>query len=190
MSLDERKRNKKNKKKNRLIFRSAVLAILLGAVIFALVNNLQQDNNIYRAGDQAPDFKLEQVSENNDLETIQLSELQGKGVMLNFWGTWCEPCKDEMPYMEELYPKYKDEIEIVAVSLDATELVIHRFIDSYGLSFPIPHDATGEVKDLYKIGPIPSTFFIDPEGEIVEVVEGALSLESLEGHLQEIRPAS
>ncbi|GAB3791696.1 thiol-disulfide oxidoreductase ResA [Virgibacillus kimchii] len=190
MSLEERKRKKKNKKRNRLIFRSAVLAVLLGAIIFALVNNLQQDHNIYRVGDQAPDFKLQQISENNDLEYIQLSDLQGKGVMLNFWGTWCEPCKDEMPYMEELYPKYQDEIEIVAVSLDATELVIHRFIDSFDLSFPIPHDTTGEVKDLYKIGPIPSTFFINPEGEIVEVVEGALTLESLEAHLQEIRPVS
>src|SRR5690625_1959064 len=190
MSLDERKKRKKGKKRNRLIFRTVILGIMLAAVIFALVNNLQQDNTIYRAGDQAPDFKLQQVNEYNDLEYIQLSELQGKGVMLNFWGTWCEPCKDEMPYMEELYPKYIDEIEIVAVSLDATELVIHRFIDDFGLTFPIPHDVSGEVKDLYKVGPIPSTFFIDPEGEIVEVVEGALSLESLEGHFQTIRPAS
>lgn len=190
MSLDEAKKNKKSKKRNRLIFRTAILAVMLVAVIFALVNNLQQDNYIYRAGDQAPDFTLQQVNEYNDLEYIQLSELQGKGVMLNFWGTWCEPCKDEMPYMEELYPKYQDEIEIVAVSLDATELVIHRFIDDFGLTFPIPHDVSGEVKDLYKIGPIPTTFFIDPEGEIVDVVEGALSLESLEGHLQNIRPAS
>ncbi|MBP1969645.1 peroxiredoxin [Virgibacillus natechei] len=189
MSLDQIKKKKKNKKRNRLIFRSAILAVLLVAVVFALVSNFQQDNTIYSAGDEAPDFELEQVNENNEVETIQLSELEGKGVMLNFWGTWCEPCKDEMPYMEELYPEYKDKgVEIVAVSLDATTLVIDRFIDDFGLTFPIPHDTTGEIMDLYKVGPIPSTFFINPNGEIEEVVNGALTLERLEGHLQDIQP--
>ncbi|GLO65082.1 redoxin domain-containing protein [Oceanobacillus kimchii] len=78
-----------------------------------------------------PDFQLQQVNANNELETVQLSDLRRKGVMLNFWGTWCEPCKDEMPYMQDLYPEYKDKgIEIVAVSLDAMEIVVNRFIDN------------------------------------------------------------
>ncbi|PAV29533.1 thiol-disulfide oxidoreductase [Virgibacillus profundi] len=189
MSLDQIRKNKKNKKRNRLIFRSVILAVMLVAVVFAVVSNLQKDNTIYRAGDPAPDFKLQQISKNNELETIQLSDLEGKGVMLNFWGTWCKPCEAEMPYMQDLYPEYKEKgIEIVAVSLDATELVVHRFIDEYDLTFPIPHDKTGEVKDLYKVGPIPSTFFINPDGEIEEVVEGALSLERLEGYFQDIQP--
>lgn len=109
--------------------------------------------------------------------------------MLNFWGTWCKPCEREMPYMQELYGEYKDKgIEIVAVSLDSTELVVDRFVDRHNLTFPVPHDTTEEVRDLYKVGPLPSTFFINPDGEIVEYVEGALTLESLEGHLQNILP--
>ena len=72
--------------------------------------------------------------------------------MLNFWGTWCKPCEKEMPYMEKLYPKYKEQgVEIVAVSLDSTELVVHRFIDKYDLTFPIPHDKDSQVRDLYKV---------------------------------------
>lgn len=189
MNLEQKKQKKKNKKRNRLIFRSAILLVLLGAVIFALVSNLQADNTVYRVGDQAPDFQLTQINKNNEAEIVKLSDLRGKGVMLNFWATWCKPCEAEMPYMQELYPKYEElGIEIVAVSLDSTELVVDRFIDKYDLTFPIPHDTKGEIRDLYKVGPLPSTFFINSEGEIVEFVSGALSLESLEGYFEDILP--
>src|SRR5690625_1285490 len=108
MSLEQAKRNKKNKKRNRLIFRTSILAVLFGAIIFALVSNLQADNAVYGEGDVATDFKLKQINQNNELGTIQPSDYEGKGIMLNFWGNWCKPCEDEMPYMEELYPKYKE----------------------------------------------------------------------------------
>ncbi|MBP2077819.1 thiol-disulfide oxidoreductase ResA [Oceanobacillus polygoni] len=189
MSLDQIKKSKQKKKRNRFIFRTVILGVLVAAVVFALVSNLQKDNTIYKVGDKAPDFMLQQINNNHDVETVQLSELEGKGVMLNFWATWCKPCKEEMPYMQELYPEYKDKgIEIVAVSLDGTELVVDRFIGDYNLTFPIPHDKTSEVRDLYKVGPLPSTFFINPDGEIQEIVSGALSLERLEGYLQAIQP--
>ena len=188
MSLGNANNNKHNKKKKRLIFRSAILAVLVAAVVFALVTNLSKDKEVYKVGDQAPDFQLAQINENNELESIRLSDLEGKGVMLNFWATYCKPCEAEMPYMESLYPEYKDDVEIVAVNLDANELVIHQFIDKYDLTFPVVHDTTSEVMDLYKVGPIPSTYFINPEGEIVDIVMGALTLETLEGHFQEIQP--
>ncbi|TQS74447.1 thiol-disulfide oxidoreductase ResA [Ornithinibacillus gellani] len=189
MSLDQVRKDKKNKKRNRFIFRTIILAVLLAAVIFALVSNFQKDKSIYGVGDEAPDFQLTQVNKNNETETIRLSELRGKGVMLNFWATFCKPCEKEMPFMQELYPEYKEKgIEIVAVSLDATQLVIDNFIEKYGLTFPIPHDKSDRVRELYKIGPIPSTFFISPEGKIVDKVEGALTLEKLEDYLQKIEP--
>lgn len=188
MSLEEAKKKKQGKMKQRYIFRSITLAILLGAIIFALVTNLKEDNEIYRTGDEAPDFELMQVNKNNETELIRLSELEGKGIMLNFWATYCAPCEAEMPFMESLYPEYEDEIEIVAVSLDNTELVIDKFIDKYNLTFPVVHDSSSDVMDLYKVGPIPSTFFINPEGEIVDTVAGALTLEALEDHFKEILP--
>lgn len=188
MSLEEAKKKKQGKMKKRYIYRSAVLAVLLGAVIYALVMNLKEDKEIYQEGDEAPDFELTQINENNEEEVIRLSELKGKGVMLNFWATYCAPCEAEMPFMESLYPEYEDDIEIVAVSLDGGELVIQRFIDKYDLSFPVVHDTDSDVLDLYSVGPIPTTFFINPEGEIVEEVAGALTLEKLEGHFNEILP--
>src|SRR5699024_9231261 len=156
---------------------------------FALISNLKSDNTVYKEGDAAPDFELEQISENNEMESVKLSDFEGKGVMLNFWGTFCKPCKKEMPFMEKLYPEYKEKgIEILAVSLDSTELVVDNFLDEYGITFPIPHDKKGKVRDMYNIKPIPTTFFINPEGEIVKEVKGALTLENLEGYFQEIMP--
>lgn len=188
MALDEARKKKHNRMKKRFFYRTAVLIVLVGAVVYALIANLNQDKEIYRAGDAAPDFELTQINKYNEEESIRLSDLEGKGVMLNFWGTFCPPCEAEMPYMESLYPKYADDIEIVAVNLDNSELVIHRFIDKHDLTFPVVHDKNRDVLDLYKVKPLPSTFFIDAEGMIVDKVEGALSLERLEEHFQAIQP--
>ncbi|QKY69233.1 thiol-disulfide oxidoreductase ResA [Lentibacillus sp. CBA3610] len=189
MSQTLAKSNKQRKKKNRLIFRTIVLAVLLVAVIYALVSNFTQDQAEVSAGTQAPDFKLEQINANNESESIQLSDFEGKGVMLNFWGTWCEPCEDEMPYMESLYPEYKEKgVEIIAVNLDTTKFVVDRFIDKYDLTFPVPYDSNSEVMNAYQVEPLPTTFFIKPDGEINEVVEGGLTLDRIEEHLQEIQP--
>lgn len=188
MSLEEARHKKRNKIKRRFYYRTAVLLLLVGAVIFALVANLNQEKEIYRAGDPAPDFELAQINPHNELESIRLSELQGKGVMLNFWGTFCPPCEAEMPFMESLYPQYKDDIEIVAVNLDNSEVVIDRFIEKHGLTFPVVHDKNNDVLDLYKVKPLPSTFFINADGEIVEKVEGALTLEKLEEYFKKIQP--
>lgn len=176
-----------NKKKQRLLFRTIVLLVLVGAVIFALVSNLTEKKEIVKVDDIAPNFALKQV--NGDESVLKLSDFEGKGIMLNFWATYCKPCEDEMPYMQELYPVYKEKgVEIVAVSLDATQLVIDRFIDKYNLTFPVLHDTTGEIMDLYSVGQLPSTLFIDSEGKVVRKVNQELNLEQLDNYLAEITP--
>ncbi|MBO8154910.1 MAG: thiol-disulfide oxidoreductase ResA [Bacillaceae bacterium] len=175
-----------DRKKKRFVFRAIVLFVLIAAVIVTLVSSFMEDNPVVKAGDMAPNFVLKQV---NGDQTFELHKLRGKGVMLNFWATYCDPCKEEMPYMEQLYPEYKEKgIEILAVSLDTTELVVKNFIDDYDLTFPVVHDKRGDVMDLYKIGPIPTTYFINPEGEVVRVVKGPLTLNRLEAYFQEILP--
>lgn len=175
-----------DRKKKRFVFRAIVLFVLIAAVTVTLVSSFMEDNPVVKAGDMAPNFVLKQV---NGDQTFELHKLRGKGVMLNFWATYCDPCKEEMPYMEQLYPEYKEKgIEILAVSLDTTELVVKNFIDDYDLTFPVVHDKRGDVMDLYKIGPIPTTYFINPEGEVVRVVKGPLTLNRLEAYFQEILP--
>src|SRR5699024_11871620 len=103
---------------------SEVVAILLGCNVYALYPNHNKDKEIYQPGDEAPDFEWTQINDQNEMEKVRMSELQGKGVMLYFWATYCEPCEKEIPYMQALYPDYKDDIEIVAVSLDTGKLVV------------------------------------------------------------------
>src|SRR5690625_7722345 len=141
MSLEEVKKRKKNKRKKRLIFRTAILGVMIAAVVFALISNFNKDKTIYEVGDQAPDFQLQQINKNNELETVRLSDLEGKRVMINFWATYCKPCEAEMTLMQDLYGDYKDKgIEIVAVNLDANKLVVDRFIDKFELTFTKPYD--------------------------------------------------
>ncbi|SET89157.1 Peroxiredoxin [Salinibacillus kushneri] len=178
-----------DKKQKRFIFRSIVLAILLGAVVFALVSNIMNDEEVVAVGEQAPPFELEQVNGNG---VLNLSEnLEGKGVMVNFWATYCDPCKEEMPFMQSLYPEYKEKgVEIVAVSLDATKLRIKNWIDNNHLTFPIVHDKSGAVMDTYGVFDLPASFFINPDGTVERQVKGPLTLDRLEGYLDEIVPES
>src|SRR3954466_16376863 len=106
-------------------------------------------------GAKAPDFELKTLTG----ETVKLSNLKGKKVMLNFWATWCPPCKAEMPAMENFYKNKADDynLEIIAVNLTADERVINKrekikeFIDEYGLTFPVPLDVDGAIGNKYKI---------------------------------------
>src|SRR5699024_971020 len=156
----------------------SILIVMVGAIIFALVSNIQTDKTIYQVGDEAPDFELKQINKNKELETIRLSDFKGQDVMLNIWDTWCKQCEEEMSYMKEIY----------AVKIDSTEMVINCFIDKYDLTIPIPHDETAEVRYLYKIASIPSSIFINQKGDIHRIVNGDLSLESFESYFKEILP--
>src|SRR5690625_6418711 len=99
MRVEKAREKKKDKKRNRLIFRTIILSVLVAAVVFALITNAKKDNTIYRVGDKAPDFQLQQINKNNDLEIIRLSDFKGKGIMLNFWATYYKPCELEIHYI-------------------------------------------------------------------------------------------
>ncbi|WP_027964499.1 thiol-disulfide oxidoreductase ResA [Halalkalibacillus halophilus] len=174
------------RKKKRLIFRSAVLAILVGTLVFVLIINLNQDRPSLAEGAEAPNFKLDRLDENG---AIELNDLEGQGVMINFWATYCEPCKEEMPHMQELYEEYEDQgIEIIAVSVDKNEFVINNFYNSLGLTFPSVHDRNETVMESYEIVPLPTSYFINPDGTIERIVKGPLTLERLDEYFQEILP--
>ncbi len=84
-------------------------------------------------GKEAPNFVVTDLEE----KKIELKDFKGKGVFLNFWGTWCKPCEKEMPYMNELYPKYKEKgVEIIALDADETDIAVKNFVKQYDLKFP------------------------------------------------------
>ncbi|WP_227995007.1 redoxin domain-containing protein [Oceanobacillus sp. CFH 90083] len=127
-------------------------------------------------GDRAPDFMLETLDGN----AVQLSDFQGERVMINFWATWCPPCRQEMPDMERFYQEH-DPV-ILSVNLTDGELNIkqvERFIQELELTFPVLLDKEGEVSNLYRIQPIPMTYMVDADGIIQFKSFGALSYEQM-----------
>lgn len=138
-------------------------------------------------GQVAPDFTLSTLSG----ESITLSDLKGKKVVLNFWATWCPPCKDEMPHFQKYYGKYakEDNVEIVAVNLTyarETKERIQQFLDSFDVTFPVPLMEDEEVGKPYKIITIPSTFFIDTDGRVQKNIKGPLDVEHLREYVMEL----
>ncbi|MGX4670918.1 redoxin domain-containing protein [Cerasibacillus sp. JNUCC 74] len=123
-------------------------------------------------GNTAPDFKLPTL----EGETIQLSDLRGERVMINFWATWCPPCRAEMPDMQKFHEN-KD-VNILAVNLTETEgslINIQNFVNDYDLTFPILKDENTEVANTYQIQPIPTTFMVDSKGVIQFKAFGAMN---------------
>lgn len=129
-------------------------------------------------GNKAPDFELTTLKG----EQLELSDMVGKKVILNFWATWCPPCKAEMPHMQDFYEEQADNgVEVVAVNLTTAEkntADIGKFVEEYGLTFSIPLDEEGDIGgDTYQAYSIPTSYIIDSNGIIRKKVVGPMDKE-------------
>lgn len=135
-----------------------------------------------KVGAKAPDFELKTLAG----DTVKLSDLKGKKVMLNFWATWCPPCKAEMPAMEEFHKEAGDEVVILAVNIDP-HLDVKAFVDENGITFPIPLDAEDKVNETYQVLSIPTTYFIDTKGNIGNKYIGAMNLDAMKQYTKDLK---
>jgi peroxiredoxin len=120
---------------------------------------------IVNIGQQAPDFSVKDQSG----KAAKLSDYRGKAVFLNFWGTWCEPCIQEMPEMQILYDRFKDrKFQMLAVSIDNDWDVVNDFYKQHSLNMPTFLDPGHQVSDSYKVFKFPETFLIDANGYVVK----------------------
>jgi peroxiredoxin len=111
-----------------------------------------------------------------DGTSLNTEKLRGKVVFLNFWATWCGPCRAEMPSMETLYGRFKDRgLEILAVNIQESPRQVNTFMDQWGFTFPVALDSRGSVGNTYGVMAIPTTYIINREGEIIARVMGSLS---------------
>ena len=136
----------------------------------------------------APDF----IVLDREGEEVSLSDFIGKPVILNFWASWCGPCKSEMPEFETAYQKYREEIQFMMVNLtDGNRETVEtaaEYIAGEGYTFPVFFDTESDAAITYGATSIPVTYFVDAEGHLVAYGSGALSGEILQSGMEMILP--
>ncbi|MDF2903320.1 MAG: ahpC/TSA family protein [Bacillus sp. (in: firmicutes)] len=157
----------------------ALVALFAVAMVHAMDKSDQKTTTSQKSGLEegmkAPDFELKNLAG----ESVKLSDLKGKKVMVNFWATWCPPCKAEMPEMEKFYQASKDKVEILAINMDPKNDVA-GFAKEHGITFPILLDEKDEINKNYQIVSIPTTYFVDEKGIITHKFIGSMKLEDIE----------
>lgn len=122
--------------------------------------------------ESAPAFDLPAFA-NSAEDTIALEDYQGKVVYVDFWASWCGPCRRSFPKLEALHQKYQDQgFEVVAINLDEEADAGHEFLERYPVSFTIARDATGDVAEQYQLKGMPSAYLLDQQGVVQQVVVG------------------
>jgi len=131
----------------------------------------------------APDFTLERLDDEGEL---QLSSLAGKAVVVNFWASWCVPCKDEAPFLEEVWRENKDR-DVVVLGLDSKDFRADalRFAKRFSLTFPLVYDGPGDEASSFGVTGFPETFVLDREGKVVAAFKGAVDDEDTRPRLLE-----
>ncbi|HVP20809.1 MAG TPA: redoxin domain-containing protein [Anaerolineaceae bacterium] len=165
--------------------KSRFLLILLAGVCFGVGLGflvLISGNDTVKppaTGSHLQDFTLKDLNNNE----IKLSGLRGKPVLINFWATWCVPCKSEMPLLEQYYLKLKDKIAFYGIDQQETTNVIMPYLKENGITFPTLLDETGEVTRKYFIQGFPTTYFVDGDGILRAIQIGPLTVAQINTNL-------
>ena len=154
------------------------LLILVPAVAFLILMGIStyQRTDVPTAGKSVPDFTAPLLGEEGELS---LSDLEGKPVVLNFWASWCGPCKDEAPLLRAAHEEYGDQVAFLGVDIRDAMSDALEFVDTYGLTYPSVRDEEMRVYADYGLTGQPETFFIDADGVLVKHVPGPVDEETL-----------
>jgi thiol-disulfide isomerase/thioredoxin len=164
----------------------AVLAlggiILLGAAV-----SCAPAAPVARLGGPAPAFALPGL----DGRTVRLADFQGRPVVINFWATWCVPCREEMPLLQEAYERYRERgLVVIAVDIEEPEAVMRRWVEQGGFTLTFVRDPDGSEVKRYNVTSAPTTYFVGPDGVIRDLKLGALSRAELDSKLAALFAAS
>lgn len=166
----EEEKNIENKGLPASVLTGIFVAVFIIIVLVILFGRSEKFMPV-EVGMQAPEFTLPDLKGGSK----SLSQYRGKVVFLNFWATWCKPCREEMPAMQDIYEGLKGQnFEMLAVSIDKDKPeVVEKFIKEFGLTFTILLDRKNKIKEVYKTTGVPETFIIDQNGIIAEKIIGA-----------------
>lgn len=156
-------------------------AILLFATAKA-ASTSRPPSSATTAAELAPDFALKDLSG----KTIRLSDYRGKAVVLNFWATWCPPCRHEIPWLVDLQKQYGPHgLEIIGISMDETgPAAVKQFAERMGVNYKVVMGDNSVVANYGGVRVLPTTFYIGRDGKVVSVVPGLISRQEMEGIIQ------
>jgi len=165
-----------------------MLKIILSATVFLGVFTIScstETNQNPWIGKPAPDFQYQDA----DGQSVSLSDFRGRPVLINFWATWCYPCRIEIPYILQVYNKWSDDgLVLLTINNGESPSRVGEFMQSQGFSFPVLLDR-GNIAQSYDVVGLPTTVFIDEDGIIQDVKVGAFrSVAEIEGKLGKIMP--
>lgn len=181
-----------NRKVLTIILAVALVALLIVATVWynnltKNAGNLPSVNTENSDNELAPDFKVYD-DEGNE---VKLSDKIGKPVVVNFWATWCGPCKAELPAFQKMYEEYGDEVEFMMVNLTAgreTEEGVRKFLEDNELRIPVYFDKDMSAASLYNLRAIPRTVFVNPDGTLYDSHVGLMSENILQNYINELLP--
>ena len=167
----------------------ALLAAILVGGLLVWLGRVEDPESLVgkpapRRGAPAPTFTLQDLDGN----THNLTDYEGQVVIINFWATWCEPCREEMPDLQEIYDDYRDDgLVILGINADEPVDTVTAFVDEYNIDFPILLDTRPNVTRSYEVQAYPSTFFVDRDGRIrVDTYSGPLTASFIESQVLEL----
>ena len=159
---------------------SALLGVL--ALILSVTGSDTAPSSTTAGGDRAPGFRLSDVSD--ETRSIALEDFRGRPVVLNFWASWCVPCRKEMPALQEMSEAVQDRIAFVGVNHQDSRGDAIAFLDETGVRFPAAYDPEGATATAYGLYGMPTTIFISPDGRILERHRGEISESELRRKLE------
>lgn len=195
-----------NKKKTVLIALVLILLLLVAGLGYSLLKPRYANDSLTQPGggaasqsgasssqaasseqlQQAPSFTVYDAQGN----AVTLDSLKGKPIVLNFWASWCGPCKSEMPDFEKVYAEYGDRVTFAMVNMTdgqrETQKTAQAHIDKEGFTFPVYFDLDLDAANTYQVSGIPATYVIDADGNLAAYASGAISGEALAGALDNL----
>lgn len=167
-----------------LVVTTVVIVVMIALKIFSLEENSLPSSPF--VGKQAPDFTLPTL----DGKEVNLSQFQGQPVLINFWATWCVPCRQEMPELVRAYEAHKEEgLVVLGLNLTYSDSLkdVEAFVNEFNMTFPVLLDKDGAVAErLFQIRGVPTSIFINRDGTIERIQVGLMSAEQVDEFVAEI----
>jgi cytochrome c biogenesis protein CcmG, thiol:disulfide interchange protein DsbE len=183
---------RKNKRKRRIVIFCVVSLLNIGLLALILTQLLTPATHSVSdplVGHSAPNFSLEMLHSDSGKSALSLSNFKGKPIVLNFWASWCQPCKEELPLLENAWKQMqaqKKDIVFLGIDFQESSSDATSFLKQYGITYLVGLDANGSIASKYRVTSLPQTIFIDRDGTVTSREPQELTAQELSQNLQSI----